>query len=182
MRNADAQASIWFHPLILAVTAVKFAAAATILVNPFWGLFLSSAIDIADAQIVIRLLGFDRRQYQQWDKSTDWFAYVAELWVGVTYGVFLPLFLLLFFRFFGQFMFSRFRSTLVFILFPNFFEAAFMWLVIFHPDRRSISLGAGEPWNWLYIFFAAKLIQEIMLHYVWTELIVGAGRKRLLHS
>lgn len=153
-------------PLVWAVTLVRAVEALYIFVNPFWGTLWSMVLDILDAQVLLHLAGITRKQYQLWDKNVDWFVYVVELSVGASYGVYLPLFLLLFWRFLGQFMFLRTHNKTVFVFFPNFFEVAFLWLVMFHPVRATIQLTQSQPWGWLIVLLIAKQIHEFILHYM----------------
>lgn len=54
----------------------------------------------------------------------------------------------------------------MFVFFPNFFEVAFLWLVIFHPVRTTILLTDPQPWGWLVALLIVKQIHEFILHYV----------------
>lgn len=168
---------VLMHPVVMLVTLFRLLAALYILIEPFWGLLWTYVLDVVDARVLLHGIGLSRRQYHDWDKNVDWFAYIAELWVGAQYGVFLPLFMLLFYRFLGQFMFLRYKKTWMFIIFPNFFEVAYMWLVLFHPDRTALTLGSNEPWFWLYVFFLGKMVQEVWLHYVWTVIMLPGMAK-----
>ncbi|MBI4066156.1 hypothetical protein HY411_00410 [Candidatus Gottesmanbacteria bacterium] len=110
-----------------------------------------------------------RPQYQLWDKNVDWFAYVVELSVAASYGLYLPFFLLLFWRFVGQFMFMRIHKRRVFIFFPNFFEMAFLWLVIFYPHGGLTSWPSGKTLLWLIAILLFKQLHEIYLHVVLSQ-------------
>ncbi len=161
------------HPLVWITTLARLGAAIYILVDPFWGLLWSVLLDILDARVLMDLVGVSRAQYHLWDKNVDWFAYGAELTVAASYGVYLPLFLLLFWRFIGHFMYLRTHKKVYFIFFPNFFEMAFMWLVVFHPVTGSIRPWAQEPWGWLVALVVVKEMHEILLHYYWDSHVVA---------
>lgn len=142
-------------PVVWAVTIARLLIALYIFVNPLWGVILSMIADWVDSQILIHGIGITRAQYQLWDKNVDWFAYVVELTVAASYGVYLPFFLLLFWRFIGQFMFLRTHKRWMFVLFPNFFEVIFLWFILFYPDR---------PLGWLIAIVIGKQLHEIGLH------------------
>lgn len=158
------------RPIVIAVTAARFFSAVYILYAPYAGLLISMLFDILDAQVLIHIAHLKRSQYHLWDKNVDWLCYVTELWVASLYGLFLPFFLLLFYRFIGQYMYLKFRNTLFFVLYPNFYEFAFLWLVLTHPEIRPVTSLTYSQWLLLGAFLLVKLIHEFMLHYVWTRL------------
>lgn len=153
-------------PIVWIVTIIRAVEALYIFIDPFWGTLWSMVLDILDAQVLLHIAGITRKQYQLWDKNVDWFVYVIELSVGASYGLYLPLFLLLFWRFLGQFMFLRTHNKTMFVFFPNFFEAAFLWLVMFHPVRTTIQLTQSQPWGWLVALLVGKQIHEFVLHFL----------------
>lgn len=157
------------YPVVWAVTGIRFLAALYILVNPLWGFIWSAIFDILDAQVLIHFLGIKRSEYHLWDKNVDWLAYITEFLVAIQYGLYLPFFLLLFWRFAGQFMYMRTEKTVYFALFPNFFEVAFLWLVVFHPTINLFDFTTPHPWEWLIVFCGIKILQELSLHYIWPK-------------
>lgn len=148
------------HPVVWAMTIARLLIALYIFVHPLWGVITSMIADWVDSQILLHVVGITRPQYQLWDKNVDWFAYVVELSVAANYGLYLPFFLLLFWRFTGQFMFLKTHKRFLFVFFPNFFEVAFLWLVLFYPAR---------PYVWLIAFLIAKQLHEIALHLLFTR-------------
>lgn len=143
------------HPVVWGVTVARLLIALYIFVNPLWGVIISMIADWVDSQVLLHGVGITRPQYQLWDKNADWFAYVVELSVAASYGVYLPFFLLLFWRFTGQFMFLRTHKRWMFVFFPNYFEVAFLWLVLFFPAR---------PIGWLIVMLILKEAHKIGLH------------------
>lgn len=137
------------------MTIPRLLIALYIFVNPLWGVIASMVADWVDSQILLHGIRMTRPQYQLWDKNVDWAAYVVELSVAASYGLYLPFFLLLFWRFVGQFMFLSTHKRWVFVFFPNYFEIAFLWLVLFFPDR---------PVGWLIVFLVLKQVHEVWLH------------------
>jgi hypothetical protein len=157
------------NPIVIIFTVIRFLSAAYILYSPYPGLIISIVLDIVDAQFLIHIGRISRRQYHVWDKNVDWLCYVTELWVGSLYGLFLPFFLLLFYRFLGQFMFMRSKKTVFFVFFPNFFEFAFLWLVLTHPRIQQVTSLTLREWWVLGMLLGAKLVHEFLLHYVWPS-------------
>jgi hypothetical protein len=158
------------QPVVIIVTVVRFLSAVYILYAPYPGLLLSILLDILDAQVLIHIARIKRSQYHVWDKNVDWLCYITELWVASMYGLFLPFFLLLFYRFVGQYMYMKFKNTLFFVLYPNLYEIAFLWLVMTHPDIGPVTALSYREWVLLGLLMASKLIHEFLLHYVWTKL------------
>jgi len=155
------------HPLVWAVTLARLLAACYILVNPFWGTVLSVIFDYLDGRFLLGLLEIKWLKYQLWDKVLDWLTYLAELAVTVRYGVFWPMLLLLAYRTVGQILLFKYQRTIFFVIFGNYFEMAFFWLLLFHPQIELIDLRAPQPWNILALFFLFKLFNELYLHYWW---------------
>jgi hypothetical protein len=167
------------HPAVIGISIVRVVGALLILLDPFAGFLLTCFLDYIDAQILIRFCGINRNKYHLWDKNIDWFTYVVMLTYGSNFGFFLPLFLLLFLRFFGQFMFLKKQSVRYFIFFPNLFEAVFFWFVLFHPLNGSYQLPGEYKWSALVFLTAGKLLQEILLHHVWPSYLLPVLRNLL---
>lgn len=162
----DEEISLTFlkHPVVWAVTIARLLIALYIFINPLWGVIWSIVADIADSLVLLHGIGITRPQYHLWDKNVDWFAYVVELSVAASYGLYLPFFLLLFWRFLGQFMFMHTHKKWMFVLFPNYFEMVFLWLVIFYPNGGLVSWPTGPILTWLIVFIIGKQIHEFLLH------------------
>lgn len=143
------------NSIIWIVIAARVSAAVYIYFNPLWGFILTLLFDLSDSMLVTRTVKPDRMSYNKLDKSLDWVGYFFMLLTGIKFGIFWPLFLLLAFRLAGQILFVRTKSERFFILFPSFFEATFVWLVLMD----------GKNLIWLIILLAIKESQEISLHY-----------------
>lgn len=182
----DEKISLTFlkHPVVWIVTIARLLIALYIFINPLWGVIWSMIADWVDNLILVYFRGITRPQYQLWDKNVDWFAYVVELSVAASYGLYLPFFLLLFWRFLGQFMFMRTHKRWMFVFFPNYFEIAFLWLVIFYPQQTMHISITGNAGIWLLILIVAKEINEIGLHFILPnhpEWETGNRVKRFYH-
>ena len=166
--NEESPISLNFlkHPMVWVVTIARLLIALYIFINPFWGVLWSMVADWVDSQVLLHGVGITRPQYQLWDKNVDWFAYVVELSVASSFGLYLPFFLLLFWRFLGQFMFVRTHKRWMFVFFPNFFEMIFLWLVIFYPHGGLVSWPTGHTLTWLIVFIVGKQIHELLLHFI----------------
>lgn len=160
MNEEDLPVSLTFlkHPVVWIVTLLRLLIALSIFIYPLWGLLASMIADWVDSQILIHGVGVTRSQYQLWDKNVDWFAYVVEFSVATSYGLYLPFFLLLFWRFVGQFMYMKTHKRFMFVIFANYFEVAFLWLVALYPQ-----------WTLLVLLIVAKEINEIGLHYLFPN-------------
>ena len=154
------------HPVVWVVTIARLLIALSIFIYPLWGVILSMIADWMDSQVLIHGIGITRPQYQLWDKNVDWFAYVVELSVAASYGLYLSFFLLLFWRFIGQFMFMRTHKRWMFVFFPNYFEVAFLWLVAFYPLQTTHVSVTGYAGIWLVLLITSKQIHEIGLHFL----------------
>lgn len=152
------------HPVVWIVTTVRLLIALYIFINPLWGVLWSIVADWLDSQVLLHGIGITPPQYHIWDKNVDWFAYVVELSVASSYGLYLPFFLLLFWRFIGQFMFMHTHKRWMFVLFPNYFEVVFLWLVLFYPQQTTDIKVTGLAGTWLIVLIIAKGINEIGLH------------------
>lgn len=172
------------HPIVWMVTIARLLIALYIFINPLWGVIWSMVADWVDSQVLIHGIGVTRPQYQLWDKNVDWFAYVVELSVAASYGLYLPFFLLLFWRFLGQFMFLKTHKRWMFVFFPNFFEIAFLWLILFYPQQTMQVRITGNAGMWLFLLIVAKEINEIGLHFLLPkhpEWETGNRAKRFYH-
>ena len=157
------------YPLVWLVTIARILAALYIFIDPLWGLIASLVFDILDGQILLYRVHISMEEYEAFDKPLDWVTYICELWVGARYGLFLPLFLLLFYRFMGQFMYMKTGKRFFFALFPNFFEFAFLWLIIVIPSGTTFDWHAPHPWEYLIILLLVKQGQDFFMHYWWDK-------------
>ena len=64
------------------------------------------------------------------------------------------------YRFVGFVGFMRTNKRVYFIFFPNLFDMAFLWMLLFSP---------ATPWVWLALLFFAKEVHEFILHYWWPH-------------
>ncbi len=156
------------EPLTLYVTLVRFVAALWILYEPLPGVIGSICLDGICYIVMKRVGNLTPKQLEFWDKNVDWLSYAAEITVAAQFGLFMPFMVLLFYRFMGHFMFLRLSSSSYYLLFPNLFEAAFVWLVIFFRDPEHVNLYANsQTWIWLAAILIMKIFQEYLLHTVW---------------
>lgn len=162
--------SFFTHPIVITMIVLRILAALYIFLSPLWGFIWSLILDTIDGPIVIFGAKLKRYEYHVWDKYIDLITYVAELWISTRYGLFLPFFLLFFYRFLGSYMFIRNHEEVMYVLFPNLFEAAFAWLVIFYPHPVPVDIYHISSWHWLGAFLILKLMWETSLHYVWPKL------------
>ena len=153
----------WYlSPWIIFFSIARTVAALWILVSPVWGLVWSVAFDILDGQVLLRYVHLDKLRYDLWDKVFDSITLFAELavvlstpWAPVMFGLFV-------YRMVGHVVFWMSQNVRLLIVFPNFFEATFLWLLIPSPWYAPIG-----PFAMLYTLYGAKMVQEAMLHWLW---------------
>jgi hypothetical protein len=138
------------------VTLARLLAAFYIFIAPLPGMILTIVFDFFDGRIFAFTGAMDREQYHRWDKVLDMAGYVVELIVVLRYGVWWPFTILFLWRLVGYIAFVIVGKSWVFLLAPNIFEAAVLWVFLFYPS---------QPWNWLWVFIVAKYIQEWSLHW-----------------
>ena len=154
------QTTLSWHPLTIATLLIRVSLALYILVHPLWGFLWSMVFDYLDSQILIHVVRMNRMTYQRWDKCVDWCAYATQLVVAARYGFFVPFLFLFLYRFVGFVGFMRTNKRVYFIFFPNLFDMAFLWMLLFSP---------ATPWVWLALLFFAKEVHEFILHYWWPH-------------
>lgn len=156
-------------PLVWIITIARITAALYIFIDPLWGLVASIVFDILDGQVLLYKVHISMKEYEAYDKPLDWVTHIVELWVGARYGFFLPLFLLLFYRFMGQFMYMRTGKRYFFVVFPNFFEFSFLWLIVTSPAGTLFDWHAPHPWEYLFLLLIFKQGQEFFMHHWWDN-------------
>lgn len=164
MRKLSASLRFIFHPFALTIALARFFAAIYIAVNPLWGYVWTVVLDWLDGTLLVFLLKIRWREYHYLDKNLDVISYVIMLSVGVRYGAFWPLALLLTFRFIGHILFLRTGEVRYYIYFPNLFEAYFIWAVLGKIVDVTPNLSSSAFWTVLFGLFVLKEFQEVYLH------------------
>lgn len=146
-------------PIVLAVVAARLTAAAYILKQPWWGWLLSFALDSFDYNIWVGLRKMTYAQYQTLDKIIDWSGYIImQIYLMLNIADMRVAWLLFLHRVVGFIIFEKTGNNKMFILFPNLFEAYYLWAVL---------VGINGSYVWLGLLVGLKLLQEIHLHH-WT--------------
>ena len=176
--QSAAQRRVLSHPLFWLVLFARFAAAAYILIDPLWGFVVTLAFDFGDAFVWMHTLGMSRKLYYEIDKPVDWISYVVMYTVGIRYGFFFILTPFLLYRMIGQIIFMAGGKQKHFILFPNFFEVVFFWVIL---GRQ---LGA-DMWSRQYLLllgclFMFKILQEIWIYHIWPARLRRHGYPTIL--
>lgn len=174
-RNPYSIPSVWF------IIVIRLFAALYILINPLWGFILATFFDYWDAYVFKNIAKMSWFEYHRLDKYLDWISYVSMLIVGSIRGYFLPLLLLLSFRFIGHMVFLKKKDTKYFVLFPNLYEIAFIWLVIISELFKFEGLGF-EYGLWLLALFIVKEVQEMWLHLIWPTYLRENGYPPVLRK
>ena len=152
------------NPFVIFYTFIRMASAVLILFNPVWGFFLTVFFDFWDGyfyEMIPRLVEMPRPTYQEYDKFQDWIGYIFMFVVGIKYGLFNILALLLVYRLVGQMIFLKIKKQAVFVVFTNFFEATFLWYVILPL------MNVNPAYFWFYVLLIVYELREIFLHLYW---------------
>lgn len=151
--------------IIVTVTAARIAAALLIFFNPVGGILLSILFDFLDGRVFAAYHVMNREEYHKWDKVWDVFGYVVEMIVVLRYGYWWPFALLFVWRIVGYIAFVRTGKSWVFLLCPNIFEVAVLWLFYFYPvPTKQFTISQSTVW-WLVILVTVKILQEWDLHW-----------------
>jgi hypothetical protein len=166
------------NPFVIFYTALRIAAAVLILFNPVAGFIATLFFDYWDGyfyEMLPKLVEMPRPTYQKYDKMQDWFGYVTMWIVSFNYGIFPVLTLLLIYRLIGQIIYLKVKKQFVFVIFTNFFEAVFLWSVIF-------PLANIKPvFTWLYVLLIVYILREVFLHIYWPRRLKKHGYPKFLH-
>lgn len=167
------------NPFVIFYTSLRVLSAVYILFNPLWGFILTVFFDFWDGyfyEMIPKLVEMPRPTYQFYDKIQDWLGYIF-MWIA-SFGnpAFLAITLLLVYRFIGQIIFEIIKKQAVFAVFTNFFEASFLWYILFpilnlHPASY-----------WLYIILLLYELREIFLHIYWPWTLKNYGFPRFLQK
>lgn len=165
------------NPFVIFYTLIRIASAVLIIFNPVWGFFLTIFFDYWDGyfyEMLPNLVEMPRPTYQEYDKVQDWIGYVCMWIAGAKYGFFVILSLLLAFRLVGQIAYTVVKRQFVFVFFANFFEAVFLWYIVF--PLMHINL----PYFWFYVLLVIYELREIFLHIYWPWTLKRNGFPKFL--
>ncbi len=168
------------HVLIIPlVTLARILAAFSMFIAPLPGIVLTMIFDFLDGRVFAATGVFDRLSYHRWDKALDMVGYCVELYIVWRYGVwlaFLPLFL---WRAIGYVIYVASGASEIFLLCPNIYEAAVLWLFVFYPAPTPRIQVLPYQALWLGVIIILKIIQEWSLHWfvphggnVWWDKLV----------
>lgn len=153
--------------------ALRFAAALGIFIHPLAGMLASFFMDWFDSYLLIQWAGFSREEYHALDKNLDQVWSIVMLVAGFATPYWLLLSILYLYRLLGHVVYLKTCDTRIFLLFPNVFEFAFLWFVAFAPW----STAHFDMWHSLIVLTALKLIQEVILHWIWPARLAVMKRR-----
>jgi hypothetical protein len=155
------------NPVFWLVVSLRFLAALYILINPLWGYVLTLVFDYFDSYFLAakkNLVEMPWKDYLLWDKYLDLVGYVTMLIVGLRMGF--PVLLILFlYRLIGQVLFFITQKEYLFVIFINFFQPVYIWLVAFKI------LNITPTYLWLLILTGMQITMEIFNHIYWPKRI-----------
>ncbi|MFC1649165.1 hypothetical protein ACFL2C_00435 [Patescibacteria group bacterium] len=135
--------------------------------NPIIVTVLSIYFDGADAPFY-RKLGFNRAQYELYDKTLDlYWQTIAWMYALVVFPAdFLPMLTFLFiYRTFGHIIHYATQNERVFIIFPNLFENLFILLLVYYSSLFGSLINSDNLTQWIGFVFAIKIFQETITHH-----------------
>jgi len=154
------------NPCVLVYTLLRISSAIFILFNPVWGFFLTLFFDFWDGyfyEIRRDLVDMPRSTYHFFDKFQDWIGYICMWIVSYKYNVFGLLSIFFLFRLLGQVIFIYMKKQWIFVIFPNFIDASFLWFIVFKMMGINLSI------YFLYLLFIISIAREISLHIYWPN-------------
>ncbi|MCJ7805775.1 hypothetical protein MUP46_04005 [Patescibacteria group bacterium] len=160
------------NPVVLVSLCLRIASAIYILFNPVWGFFLYLFFDFWDGYLfeqVEGLVDMPRPTYQVFDKYQDWLGYISIFIVSIKSENFILILIPILYRLIGQGLFLYLKKQSVFVFFPNFIEASFLWWFIFPL------LGIQLPFGIFLFLLLASEIREILLHIYWPRRLKEKG-------
>lgn len=143
-------------PGVAIVFVLRILGAISIIINPFWGFWLSLFFDSTDSLGCIAWAKMKRIDYHRVDKVLDIAVSFFMVMVGIKIGLFVPFLILFLFRLTGGLLFEKTRKTIYLILFPNF-----IWSVYFFEIILKTSF-----YNYIPIIVASQVFIELWLHLV----------------
>lgn len=152
------------NPFVIIYSIFRLLCNLSIFVNVVWGFFLIMLADYWDGyfyEMVPKLVEMPRPTYQIYDKFQDWMSYIFMWIVAFNHSSFKLLTGLLLFRLVGQLFYFLIKKQFVFVIFANFFEAMFLWLIVLPLMNIHPSI------YWFYILITLYELREVFLHIYW---------------
>jgi hypothetical protein len=152
------------HPAFWLMLLIRIIGAFLFFINPWLGWLTFIFLDLIDSipwRDVAKLGSFE---YEMIDKDVDTFIFVVMLMSSFYSDAFLALLGLLLFRLIGQMLFIRTKNESFLIIFPNLFEAYWLWaiaipLLDLPPNLFFLKTNAG-----LDLVLLLKMGQELIKH------------------
>lgn len=133
-------------------------------VYPFLTMLVCMLLDFGDSWV--HKLGMNKSQYYKVDKIIDFTMYFVALISSVYEDFFYFLLLVLFiYRQLGYLIQLLSKKNFIYLLFPNFFEFAFLWCFI--AKFANISFMGTQFIAILIFIFLLKIIQEFWIYILW---------------
>ncbi len=155
-----------FKPLYFLFVILRVILAPLIFLFPVPVVAILFLLDYFDGELASKKV-LTLEQYEKIDKALDLWQYVYELlFCGFMLKIYFPLLMIFFvYRMVGEILFFLTNKRKLLVVFPNFFENAFL-LVFFGTYIRRLSFLTGRNFAlYLVIVCALKLIQEWWLHW-----------------
>lgn len=154
------------NPPVVFMSFLRILSALSILIFPLGGFVAYAFLDIIDWRWFVEKGGMTYKEYHFIDKCLDWVGYLGMIAVAPRFGMyyFEILLALLLYRLIGQIIFFRTNGHYLFVLFPNFFESTYVWVLILSVTGGLITPPSSASWNLLLILSFIQMIRELYLH------------------
>ncbi len=151
------------NPFVVFVIILRLAAAISIIWYPFWGVVVGMALDLCDWYVLRRLAKYSTTMYHIFDKNLDWIAYSIE-YLSAFGSPWMPfLTALLVYRLIGHILFLRTEKQWVLLLFGNYFELSFLWLVGAPREGITTEMSMSMYWALFGVLLLIKFSREFYL-------------------
>jgi hypothetical protein len=158
------------------VIVLRILSSFLIYAQPLLGIGIYMLFDAYDTLLLEDIGGMTYSEYERIDKIIDSLTFLILLPLGLKYGNFIVLAVLLVLRIIGTALFIFRKKEYYLILFPNFF-ISYLFLAIF---LKEMGFGSGFGFPLLVLLILFQLSLELLYHYVYPHFLHdGILRKTL---
>ncbi len=146
--------------------------------KPVLAMILCMFFDCIDCNVWVHKLGMTKSQYYKVDKIIDFTTYFVALLATVYEEFFFFLLILFVYRQFGYLIQLLSKKNIVYLMFPNFFEFAFLWC--FAAKYLLIEFLGTQFIAILVFVFLIKILQEFWIYVFWPAYTKEHGYPKFL--
>lgn len=160
--------------IVFLTTILRLLSALFIYLRPLEGMVVYILFDSFDTLLLEDMGNLTYKQYHSVDKVIDVATYLTLLPLGLKYGVFSILLMLLLFRVIGTLFFYFRRNGYYLILFPNFF-LTYLFFIILVGERILIFSN-----YFLWIVILGQIFTEIVYHFIYPNYLNSGILRQIL--